>query len=141
MIYAKRMKEFENLLKFRKKYLGTVIQIAEKWKVKLLDEDEIPHEKITILKCEDNRGQGTNVFIDFKKRKFFESMSMTKKLMEGRLKIVKDSLNMIKQHHKQILDMMTSHMGVSQILNNPDYKEIALDPEVDSRRGQEPKNE
>ena len=39
MIYAKRMKEFEKLLKFRKKYLGTVIKIAEKWKVKLLDEE------------------------------------------------------------------------------------------------------
>lgn len=82
MIYAKRMREFERTLKYRKKYLGRVIQIAEKWKVKMMDEDQIPHEKLTILKCEGSGGHRTNVFIDFKKRKFWESLSLSKNLME-----------------------------------------------------------
>ena len=141
MIYSKRMKEFEKLLKFRKKYLGTVIKIAEKWNVQLMDEEHIPHEKITILKCEDNRGKGTNIFIDFKKRKFFESMSKNKKFMEDRLDVVKESLDMIKDHHKQLVDVLTNKMSLSQVLLTPDFKEMALDPEVDSRHGMPVKEE
>ena len=63
MIYDKRIKEYDAYIAFSKKFLKSVITMAEKWNIRLKEEDEVPHHKLTIMKCEDAGAPGTNVFI------------------------------------------------------------------------------
>lgn len=62
MIYDKRIKEYEIYLAFQKKFFKKVINMSEKWNIRLKDEDEVPNHKLTIMKCEDGGAPGTNVF-------------------------------------------------------------------------------
>ena len=50
-----------------------VLRIAEEYKVRLMTEEELPPERITILRCGEERNLGTcTVFTDFKNKKLFE---------------------------------------------------------------------
>lgn len=53
-----------------------VLKIAEEYKVRVLSEEELPAERITILRCGEERGIGvgaSTVFTEFKRKKLFES--------------------------------------------------------------------
>lgn len=68
------MKEYEEHLKYKSKYIKRVLELAEKWKVIINLNREFTEREIILVRCAENPSRGSTVFTNYKKRKFFEAL-------------------------------------------------------------------
>ena len=68
------MKEYEEHLQYNSTYINRVLELAERWKVKINLNREFTEREIILVRCAENPSRGTSIFTNYKKRKFFEAL-------------------------------------------------------------------
>jgi len=68
------LKEYEEHLQYKSTYINRVLELAEKWKVKIDMNREFTEREIILIRCSEDPSRGSTIFTNYKKRKFFEAL-------------------------------------------------------------------
>lgn len=76
-----KLQQFEDEIRYQKQYLSDILALVEKWQVEIIAEEDIPMQRLTIMRCGENRPPGKHaksVFTDFKLNRLFDSKNVEK---------------------------------------------------------------
>jgi len=96
------LKEYEEHLEYKATYINRVLELAEKWKVKINMNREFTDREIILSRCSEDPPFGSTIFTNYKKRKFFEALNKSYHEMRKRLEVIKECLIVLDRWHKDL---------------------------------------